>query len=268
MVKQLVTSLLDLYLLVNIALFKFQNSIAKLIRNSTLCHLRYGKNLSFPSSMWTAFHFLPQCGLPFISFLNVDCLSFPSSMWTAFHFLPECGLPFISFLNVDCLSFPSSMWTAFHFLPQCGLPFISFLNVDCLSFPSSMWTAFHFLPQCGLPFISFLNVDCLSFPSSMWTAFHFFPQCGLPFILNLRQGSHGHGKSWKILKFETILESHGKVMDFCLFSRSHGKLIFQGKVMEFYTNRQFCARCMAMAVLWIAYTRSLLSFTLSRECIY
>ena len=46
------------------------------------------------------------------------------------------------------------------------------------------------------------------------------------------QGSHGHGKSWKILKFETILESHGKVMDFCLFSRSHGKLIFQGKVME------------------------------------
>ena len=25
------------------------------------------------------------------------------------------------------------------------------------------------------------------------------------------QGSHGHGKSWKILKFETILESHGKV---------------------------------------------------------
>ena len=51
------------------------------------------------------------------------------------------------------------------------------------------------------------------------------------------QGSHGHGKSWKILKFETILESHGKVMDFCLFSRSHGKLIFQEKVIEFYTNR-------------------------------
>ena len=58
------------------------------------------------------------------------------------------------------------------------------------------------------------------------------------------QGSHGHGKSWKILKFETILESHGKVMDF-------------------YTNCQFCARCMAMAVLWFAYS-SLLSFTLSR----
>ena len=38
--------------------------------------------------------------------------------------------------------------------------------------------------------------------------------------------------------------------------------------MGFYTNRQFCARCMAMAVLWIAYTSSLLSFTLSRECIY
>ena len=37
-------------------------------------------------------------------------------------------------------------------------------------------------------------------------------------------------------------------MDFCPFSRSHGKLIFQGKVMEFYTNCQFCARCMAMAV--------------------
>ena len=37
--------------------------------------------------------------------------------------------------------------------------------------------------------------------------------------------------------------------------------------MELYTNRQFCARCMAMAVLWIAYTSSLLSFTLSRECI-
>ena len=49
---------------------------------------------------------------------------------------------------------------------------------------------------------------------------------------NMSQGSHGHGKSWKILKFETILESHGKVMDFCLFSRSHGKLIFQGKVMD------------------------------------
>ena len=42
----------------------------------------------------------------------------------------------------------------------------------------------------------------------------------------------GFPRSWKILKFETILESHGKVMDFCLFSRSHGKLIFQGKVME------------------------------------
>ena len=38
--------------------------------------------------------------------------------------------------------------------------------------------------------------------------------------------------------------------------------------MEFYTNRQFCARCMAMTVLWFAYTSSLLSFTLSRECIY
>ena len=35
--------------------------------------------------------------------------------------------------------------------------------------------------------------------------------------------------SWKILELETILESHGKVMDFCLLSRSHGKLIFQGK---------------------------------------
>ena len=33
--------------------------------------------------------------------------------------------------------------------------------------------------------------------------------------------------------------------------------------MEFYINRQFCARCMAMAVLWFAYS-SLLSFTLSR----
>ena len=51
-------------------------------------------------------------------------------------------------------------------------------------------------------------------------------------LIGGHQGSHGHGKSWKILKFETILESHGKVMDFCLFSRSHGKLIFQGKVME------------------------------------
>ena len=38
--------------------------------------------------------------------------------------------------------------------------------------------------------------------------------------------------------------------------------------MGFYTNRQFCARCMTMAVLWFAYTSSLLSFTLSRECIY
>ena len=60
---------------------------------------------------------------------------------------------------------------------------------------------------------------------------------------------------------------------FVFFSRSPEKLIFQGKVMEFYTNRQFCARCMAMAVLWIAYffhyfLSSLLSFTLSRECIY
>ena len=44
-----------------------------------------------------------------------------------------------------------------------------------------------------------------------------------------------------------------------------------GIVMEFYTNRQFCARCMAMALvwlLWFAYTSSLLSLTLSRECIY
>ena len=91
------------------------------------------------------------------------------------------------------------------------------------------------------------------------------------------QGSHGHGKSWKILKFETILESHGKVMDFCLFFKKSWKTDISrkshGQVMEFYTNRQFCARCMAMAVLWIAYffhyfLSSLLSFTLSRECIY
>ena len=72
------------------------------------------------------------------------------------------------------------------------------------------------------------------------------------FYKNLFDSITGFPRSWKILKFETILESHGKVMDFCLFSRSHGKLIFQGKVMEFYTNRQFCARCMAMAVLWFA----------------
>ena len=91
------------------------------------------------------------------------------------------------------------------------------------------------------------------------------------------QGSHGHGKSWKILKFETILESHGKVMDFCLFFKKSWKTDISrkshGQVMEFYTNRQFCARCMVMAVLWIAYffhyfLSSLLSFTLSRECIY
>ena len=37
------------------------------------------------------------------------------------------------------------------------------------------------------------------------------------------QGSHG--KSWEILKFETV-------MDFCPFSRSHEKLIFKGNVME------------------------------------
>ena len=87
------------------------------------------------------------------------------------------------------------------------------------------------------------------------------------------QGSHGHGKSWKILKFETILESHGKVMDFCLFSRSHGKLIFQGKVME--KSWDFTQTVSSVHDVWLwqscglhIYTSSLLSFTLSRECIY
>ena len=87
------------------------------------------------------------------------------------------------------------------------------------------------------------------------------------------QGSHGHGKSWKILKFETILESHGKVMDFCLFSRSHGKLIFQGKVMEKSWNFTQTVSSVHDVWLWQScglhnYTSSLLSFTLSRECIY
>jgi len=37
------------------------------------------------------------------------------------------------------------------------------------------------------------------------------------------QGSHGHGKSWKILEKIVILESHGKVMENDNFSKSHGK---------------------------------------------
>ena len=40
-------------------------------------------------------------------------------------------------------------------------------------------------------------------------------------------------RSWKILenpqKYETILESHRKVMELCPFPRSHGQLMFQGK---------------------------------------
>ena len=39
----------------------------------------------------------------------------------------------------------------------------------------------------------------------------------------------GFPRSWNILKFETILESHEKVINLCLFSRSHGKLICQGE---------------------------------------
>ena len=45
-------------------------------------------------------------------------------------------------------------------------------------------------------------------------------------------------------------------MDFCLFSRSPGKLIFQGKVMDKSWNFTHY------------FLSSLLSFTLSRECIY
>ena len=72
----------------------------------------------------------------------------------------------------------------------------------------------------------------LAIPNALWMIIGSVRSTGGCLLGRYMQGSHGHGKSWKILKFETILESHGKVMDFCLFSRSHGKLIFQGKVMD------------------------------------
>ena len=53
----------------------------------------------------------------------------------------------------------------------------------------------------------------------------------------------GFPRSWKILEFETILESHGKVMDLCRCPRNIGKLIFQGK-----SHRKFRARYVAMEV--------------------
>ena len=54
--------------------------------------------------------------------------------------------------------------------------------------------------------------------------------------LNLGRGSHGDGKSWNL---KLSLRVKEKPWIFCHFSRSHGKLIFQGshgKVTEFCTN--------------------------------
>ena len=114
---------------------------------------------------------------------------------------------------------------------------------------------------------SILNLNALFIAWPPCCVWHSQVSCGKTTIYTI-QGPHGHGKSWKILKFETILESHGFLSFFKKSWKTDISRKRHGKVMEFYTNRQFCARRMAMAVLWIAYTSSLPSFTLSRECIY
>ena len=45
--------------------------------------------------------------------------------------------------------------------------------------------------------------------------------------LSLKQGSHGHGKSWKTMENEKIKSRRGKVMENENLAKSHGK------VMEF-----------------------------------
>ena len=39
------------------------------------------------------------------------------------------------------------------------------------------------------------------------------------------QGSHGHGKSWKILEKIAVMESHGKVLEYENFPKIHGKVM-------------------------------------------
>ena len=50
------------------------------------------------------------------------------------------------------------------------------------------------------------------------------------------QGSHSHGKSWKILEKKVVMESHGKVMENSKNSECHGNLFARkkshGKVIE------------------------------------
>ena len=78
----------------------------------------------------------------------------------------------------------------------------------------------------------------------------------------------GFPRSWKILKFETILESHGKVMDFCLFSRSHGKLIFQGKVMERSWNFTQTVSSVHDVWLWQSCGLHIVHYFRSRSLVY
>ena len=64
------------------------------------------------------------------------------------------------------------------------------------------------------------------------------------------QGSHSHGKSWKILEKFVVMESQGKVREFGKFVKSHGKGIL---VMEKSWN---CIYLLAMAAFQFVVSRN------------
>ena len=74
----------------------------------------------------------------------------------------------------------------------------------------------------------------------------------------------------EILEFDTILESHRKVMDFCLFKKSWKTDISREKSLKSHGILQkpsvLCTIC-GYSSLKFAFKSPLLSFTLSRACI-